>query len=302
MRRREFITLLGGAAAAWPLAARAQQRERMRRIGVLMNLAADDPEGQARLAAFLQSLQEAGWTVGHNAQIDIRWGAADAEQIRNQAIEMVARAPDVILASSPVVLVPLRDATRTIPIVFAAVSDPVAAGFVASLARPGGNATGFSVFEYGFSVKWLELLKELAPHVTRVAVLQELGNPGGLPQFAAIQAVAPSLRVEVSTLWMRDAAEIEQAVTAFARSPNGGLIATRTTGAIVHRDLIIFVLIVRLPKLQGNPRQTKSRYILSAHTDETLLLVDRVAPSVFGPPRELCFPHHSSGASLRTRR
>jgi len=250
--RRELLAALGGAAAAWPLAARAQQRERMRRIGVLMNLAADDPEGQARLAAFLQSLQEAGWTVGHNAQIDIRWGAADAEQIRNQAIEMVARAPDVILASSPLVLVPLRDATRTIPIVFAAVSDPVAAGFVASLARPGGNATGFTVFEYGFSVKWLELLKELAPHVTRVAVLQELGNPGGLPQFAAIQALAPSLRVEVSTLWMRDAAEIEQAVTAFARSPNGGLIATRTTGAIVHRDLIIKLAArYRLPAVYG---------------------------------------------------
>jgi putative ABC transport system substrate-binding protein len=250
--RREFLATLGGAAAAWPLAAGAQQRERMRRIGVLMNLAADDPEGQARLAAFLQSLQEAGWTVGHNAQIDIRWGAADAEQIRNQAIEMVARAPDVILASSPVVLVPLRDATRTIPIVFAAVSDPVAAGFVASLARPGGNATGFSVFEYGFSVKWLELLKELAPHVTRVAVLQELGSQGGLPQFAAIQALAPSLRVEVSTLWMRDAAEIEQAVTAFARSPNGGLIATRTTGAIIHRDLIIKLAArYRLPAVYG---------------------------------------------------
>jgi putative ABC transport system substrate-binding protein len=252
VNKREFITLLGGAAVSWPLTARAQQRERMRRIGVLMNLAADDPEGQARLAAFLQSLQEAGWTVGHNAQIDIRWGAADAEQIRNQAIEMVARAPDVILASSPLVLVPLRDATRTIPIVFAAVSDPVAAGFVASLARPGGNATGFTVFEYGFSVKWLELLKELAPHVTRVAVLQELGNPGGLPQFAAIQALAPSLRVEVSTLWMRDAAEIEQAVTAFARSPNGGLIATRTTGAIIHRDLIIKLAArYRLPAVYG---------------------------------------------------
>src|ERR1700730_16525612 len=162
MRRRDFITLLGGAAAAWPLAARAQQRERMRRIGVLMNLAADDPEGQARLAAFLQSLQEAGWTVGRNAQIDIRWGAGDTPQIRKQAVEMVALAPDVILASSPLVLAPLRDATRTIPIVFAAVSDPVAAGFVASLSRPGGNATGFTVFEWGFSVKWLELLQEVA--------------------------------------------------------------------------------------------------------------------------------------------
>jgi putative ABC transport system substrate-binding protein len=253
MRRRELITLLGGAAAMWPLAARAQQSPaRVRRIAVLMNLSADDPEGQARLAAFLQGLQEAGWAVGRNAQIDIRWGEADAKQIRNQAIDMVARAPDVILASSPLVLVPLRDATRTIPIVFAAVSDPVAAGFVASLARPGGNATGFTVFEYGFSVKWLELLKELAPHVTRVAVLQELGNPGGLPQFAAIQAVAPSLRVEVSTLWMRDDAEIEQAVTAFARSPNGGLIATRTTGAIVHRDLIIKLAARhRLPAVYG---------------------------------------------------
>jgi putative tryptophan/tyrosine transport system substrate-binding protein len=253
MKRRELITLLGGAAAMWPLAARAQESPaRVRRIAVLMNLSADDPEGQARLAAFLLGLQEAGWAVGRNAQIDIRWGEADAEQIRNQAIDMVARAPDVILASSPLVLVPLRDATRTIPIVFAAVSDPVAAGFVASLARPGGNATGFTVFEYGFSVKWLELLKELAPHVTRVAVLQELGNPGGLPQFAAIQAVAPSFRVEVSTLWMRDAAEIEQAVTAFARSPNGGLIATRTTGAIVHRDLIIKLAARhRLPAVYG---------------------------------------------------
>ena len=178
MKRRELITLLGGAAAMWPLAARAQQSPaRVRRIAVLMNLSANDPEGQARLAAFLQGLQEAGWAVGRNAQIDIGWGEADAEQIRNQAIDMVARAPDVILASSPLVLVPLRDATRTIPIVFAAVSDPVAAGFVASLARPGGNATGFSVFEYGFSVKWLELLKELAPHVTRVAVLQDPGIP-----------------------------------------------------------------------------------------------------------------------------
>ena len=301
LNRRKFITAVG-SAVAWPLAARAQQTDQVRRIGVLMSTAANDPEGQDRIAAFLHELQQLGWTDGRNLQIDYRRGAGDTDLTRRYAAELLALAPDVILASSPLVLVPLRDATRTIPIVFAAVSDPVAAGFVASLARPGGNATGFSVFEYGFSVKWLELLKELAPHVTRVAVLQELGNPGGLPQFAAVQAVAPSLRVEVSTLWMRDAAEIEQAVTAFARSPNGGLIATRTTGAIVHRDLIIFVLIVRLPKLQGNPRQTKSRYILSAHTDETLLLVDRVAPSVFGPPRELCFPHHSAGASLHTRR
>jgi ABC-type uncharacterized transport system substrate-binding protein len=191
MRRREFITLLGGAAA-WPTAARAQQRERMRRIGVLMNLAADDAEGQARLAGFLQGLQEAGWAVGRNAQIDIRWGGGDAGQMRKQVTEMAALAPDVILASSPQVVVPLRDATRTIPIVFVAVFDPVAFGFVESLARPGGNFTGFTSADYGTSAKWLELLKDIAPEVARVAVLYGPSNPGGLPMFTAIQVVAPS--------------------------------------------------------------------------------------------------------------
>ena len=224
MSRREFITLLGGAAA-WPIAARAQQGERMRRVGVLMNLAADDPEGQARLAAFLQSLQEAGWTVGHNAQIDIRWGAADAEQIRNQAIDMVARAPDVILASSPLVLVALRDATRTIPIVFAAVSDPVAAGFVASLARPGGNITGFASFEYAIGAKWLELLKEMAPSVTRAAVLRDSTLAAGIGQFAAIQAVGP-IGMELSVIDLKDVGAIERDIGEFARGSNSGLVVT----------------------------------------------------------------------------
>ena len=240
MKRREFITLLGGAAAAWPVAARAQQqRGRVRRIGVLMNLAADDPEGQLRLAALLQGLQEAGWTIGRNAQIDIRWGAGDAEQMRKQVAEMVALAPDVILASSPLVVVPLRDATRTIPIVFVAVVDPVASGFVESLARPGGNTTGFTSFDYSMSAKWLELLKDIAPQVARVAVLYGPRNPGGLPMFTAIQVVAPSLRVELSSAAVRDAGEIERAVAALARFPNGGLIVTRTTEVMAHGDLIV---------------------------------------------------------------
>jgi ABC-type uncharacterized transport system substrate-binding protein len=239
MKRREFITLLGGAAAAWPVAARAQQRERMRRIGVLMNLAPDDAEGQARLAAFLQGLQEAGWAVGRNAQIEIRWAGGNAEQMRRQVTEMVALAPDVILASSPQVVAPLRDATRTIPIVFVAVVDPVASGFVDSTARPGGNATGFGSADYSTSAKWLELLKEVAPGVTRVAVLYHPRNPGGLPMFTAIQVMAPMLRVELSAAAVRDAAEIERAVAALGRSPNAGLIVTRTTEVMAHHDLIV---------------------------------------------------------------
>jgi putative ABC transport system substrate-binding protein len=238
IRRRQFITLLGGAAA-WPMAARAQQGERIRRIGVLMNLDADDSEGQARLAAFLQGLQEAGWAVGRNARIDIRWGAGDPEQIRKYVREVVALTPDVILASTNEVMVPLRQATRNIPIVFAAVTDPVAAGLVESLARPGGNATGFTSADYGMSAKWLELLKDVAPHVARVAVLYDVGNPGGLPQFSAVQTIAPSLRVELTSIALSDAGEIERAVAAFAGSSNGGLVVTRLAEAIVHRDLII---------------------------------------------------------------
>jgi putative ABC transport system substrate-binding protein len=239
MRRREVIALLGGAAA-WPLAARAQQpSDRMRRIGVLMNSAPDDAEGQARLAAFLQGLQVAGWAIGRNAQIDIRWAGNNAEQMRRQVTEMVALAPDVILASSPQVLAPLRDATRTIPIVFVAIVDPVASGFVDSVARPGGNVTGFSSADYSTSAKWLELLKDIAPRIERVGVLYHARNPGGLPMFTAIQVAAPMLRVELSAAAVRDAPEIERAVAALAQSPNGGLIVTRTTEVMAHHDLIV---------------------------------------------------------------
>jgi putative ABC transport system substrate-binding protein len=243
MRRRAFISLLGGAAgaaAAWPLAARAQQPERMRRVGVLMNLTADDPEASARVTAFAQGLQQLGWTVGRNLRIDYRWGAGDADRARRYAAELIALAPDVIQASGTGPMAALHDATRTVPIVFAQVPDPVNAGFVDSLARPGGNATGFSVFEeYGSSGKWLELLKEIAPQVTRVAVLREPDIASGIGQLAVIQAAAPSFGVEVRPLGLRDADEIERAVTAFARSSNGGLIVTGSTLAGLHRDLII---------------------------------------------------------------
>jgi putative ABC transport system substrate-binding protein len=242
LSRRQFITLLGGAAA-WPLGARAQQPERMRRIGVLMNLPADDPEGQARIAAFHQGLQEWGWTIGRNARIDYR--ARDAERIRRDAAELVALAPDVILSSGTPSVATLQQATRSVPIVFTQVVDPVGSGFVESLARPGGNITGFSVFEYGISGKWLELLKEVAPlellkevapRVTRVAVLRDFA--AGLGQLGAIQSVASSFGVELSPIDVRDAGEIERAVTAFARFPNGGLIVTGSTPALVHRELI----------------------------------------------------------------
>src|SRR5262245_57076984 len=215
IRRREFIMLLG-VAAAWPLTARAQQPERVRRIGVLMNWAPTDAEGQARLAVFLQGLHEFGWIVGRNARIDIRWAAADAGDVRKYASELVASAPDAILASGGSVVGPLLQATRTVPIVFTQTPDPVGAGYVASLARPGGNATGFTSSEYGMSGKWLELLKEIAPHVSRAAVLRDAAVASGIAQFAVLQSMAPSLRVEVSPLDTRDAAEIERAVNAFA--------------------------------------------------------------------------------------
>jgi putative ABC transport system substrate-binding protein len=238
VRRREFIALLGGAAAAWPLAARAQQREKMRRIGVFMNLTPDDAEGQARLAAFLQGLQEAGWAVGRNVRIDLRWGGGDPESFRKRAAELVALAPDVVLASAIPAATPLLQVTRTVPIVFAQVVDPVGAGLVASLARPGGNATGFLTFEFGISGKWLELLKEIAPRVTRVAVLRDTGSSSGIGQLGAIQSAASSFGVELSMVGMSDAGEIERAVTAFARAANGGMIVTGSTPAIVHRELI----------------------------------------------------------------
>ena len=239
MRRREFIKLLGGAATAWPFAVRAQQAERMRRIGVLHTGVADDPIGQTRNAAFLQRLNELGWNEGRNVRVDVRWPAADANEIRRHVVELVALEPDVILAVGSATLGPLLQATRSIPIVFVIVPDPVGAGYVSSLARPGGNATGFINFEYGVGAKWLELLKEIAPSVTRAAVIRDPAISAGIGFFGAIQSVAPSLGLEVSTVNVRDAGEIEQAVTTFARSANGGLIITGSPLAVLHRRLII---------------------------------------------------------------
>ena len=239
MRRREFITLFGGAAAAWPLAARAQQAKQMRRIGVLLPATADDLEFQARLAAFVQALQQLGWTDGGNLRIDIRWGAGDAERMRRYAAELVALAPDAMLAAGGATVGPLLQATRTAPIVFTMTPDPVGAGFVESLARPGGNVTGFTNFEYGIGGKWLELLKEIAPRVTRAAFLRDPAIPAGIGQFGAIQAVAPSFGIELRPVDVRDASEIERAVSAFARSSNDGLIVSSNALALLHRNLIV---------------------------------------------------------------
>jgi ABC-type uncharacterized transport system substrate-binding protein len=239
MRRREFITLFGGAAAAWPLAARAQQGERMRRIGVIMSNAPDDPEGQARVVTFLQGLQQSGWTDGRNVRIEYRWATGDPDRFRRYAAELVAIAPDVILVTGSAAVGQLLQVTRSVPIVFVAVPDAVGAGFVENLARPGGNATGFIGFEYGLSGKWLELLKEIAPGVTRAAVLRDPAITAGIGQFGAIQAVAPSVGIQVSPAGVSGADEIERAVTAFARGSNGGLIVTGSALAVVHRDLIV---------------------------------------------------------------
>jgi len=239
MRRREFITVLGGATAAWPLVTGAQQPERVRRIGILLATTADDAEFQAWVGAFLQALALLGWTIGRNVRIDTRWATANAVEIRRHAAELAALAPDVILAHGASTVGPLLQATRTVPIVSPVFGDPVGAGFVDSLARPGGNVTGFVVFEYGMAVKWLELLKETVPSVTRAAVLRDPSQGSGTSQFAAIQAVAPSLRVEVNPLNLRDPAEIERAVAAFARSPNGGLIVTAGATSIRDRGLIV---------------------------------------------------------------
>jgi putative tryptophan/tyrosine transport system substrate-binding protein len=237
MKRREFITLLGGAAA-WPLAARAQP-ERVRRIGVLMHLSENDPEAQARIRALLGGLQQLGWIEGRNLRIDYRYGAADVDRARRYAAELIALAPDVIQASGTGPMAALREATRTVPIVFAQVPDPINAGFVDSLARPGGNATGFSVFEeYGSSGKWLELLKEIAPQVTRVAVLRDPTIASGIGQTGAIQSVAPSLGVQVSPIGVRDASEIERAIATFGHGANGALIVLGAPLAILQRDLI----------------------------------------------------------------
>ena len=238
MRRREFIQAIAASACVWPRAAHAQQPARMRRIGVLMGLAADDPESQARLAAFAQGLQQAGWTVGQNIRVDYRFGAGNPDTLRKQAAEFVAMNPEVVMAHSSAAVAPLLQESRTIPIVFTLVADPVGAGYVASLARPGGNVTGFTNFEYSIGGKWLELLKEMAPNVTRVAVLRESFVSSGPGQFGAIQAVAQAHNVELRPIDVRDPAAIERDINAFAQEPNGGLIVTGSPAATVHRELI----------------------------------------------------------------
>jgi len=237
-RRREFLTLLGGAAA-WPLTARAQQREPMRRVGVLMTLSADDVIGQTRVAALLQGLQQAGWEVGRNLRIELRSSGANPEDIRKQAGELVALAPDVIVANGSAAAGPLLEATRSVPIVFAIVPDPVGAGYVDSLARPGGNATGFTSFEYGIGGKWLELLKEIGPGLTQAAVIRDPAISAGLGQWGAIQSAAPSLGLEVIPVNVRDANEIERGIAAFARKSNGGLVVSGSARVVAHRNLVI---------------------------------------------------------------
>ncbi|MGB6912745.1 MAG: ABC transporter substrate-binding protein [Pseudolabrys sp.] len=240
MRRREFIKVIGGSAAAWPLIARAQQSEPMRRIGMLMNRAADSAEGQARVAAFTQSLHQLGWTDGRNVRIDIRWGEDKIDLERKYAAELIALGPEIVFASGTLSVIALQGTSRTLPIVFVGVTDPVGASLVDSLARPGGNATGFMIYEYSFGGKRLELLKQIAPGVTHVAVLRDPSNPAGGAEFAAIQALAQSLKLDVSPVdTRRDAGEIERAITTFARTANGGLIVTPNASVSVHRDLIV---------------------------------------------------------------
>jgi putative ABC transport system substrate-binding protein len=244
LKRRQFISLLGGAAAGWPLAACAQQPERLRRIGVLMNRAADNPEGQDRLAAFHQGLQELGWNVGRNVRVETRWSADNADQSAKYAAELLALRPDalrpdIILASGTLAVMALQHISRTLPIVFAAVGDPVGAGIVDTLAHPGGNASGFMMYEYNLNAKYLELLKEIAPRVTRVAIIRNAANPGGMAAFGALQNAAQSLGVQASPINVRDAREIERSIEAFARSPNGGLVVTQTASATIYRHVII---------------------------------------------------------------
>jgi putative ABC transport system substrate-binding protein len=239
MRRRDFIGVVASSAITWPFAARAQQSKPMRRVGVLMPYGANDPQAQNRNAAFLQGLQQFGWTVGQNVQIDYRWSAGREDDTSKYAAELVALAPDVIFVSGSAGVEPLRRATRTVPIVFVLVPDPVGAGFIDSLARPGGNITGFTQFDYSIAAKWLALLKEIAPNTTRAAVLRDPAITAGIGQWATIQSVSSSIGIEVDPISLINAAEMESAVTAFARSPNGGLIATGSALTVVRRDLII---------------------------------------------------------------
>jgi putative tryptophan/tyrosine transport system substrate-binding protein len=258
MQRRDFVTLLGGAVATWPLAAHAQQPERVRRISVLMAGVADDPELKARIATFQQELRELGWTDGRNVRFDYRWAAGNPDRIRSYAAELVALAPDVILTEASSTVGVLLQATRAVPIVFATVADPVGAGYVDSLARPGGNVTGFLLFEYGIAGKWLALLKQIAPALTRAAVIRDPAISAGIGQWAVIQAIAPSMGVELSLVNMRDADEIERDITALAHSLNGGLIVTASPLATQHRDLII-----RLAADQKLPAVYYERYFVT---------------------------------------
>ena len=239
MRRRDFIKGIVGSATAWPLSTRAQQPGQMRRIAVLMNVAASDPEGQPAVAAFQQALQQLGWSDGRNVRFDIRWGENDVDRDRKFAAELVALSPDVILASGTLSVTALQRVTHTLPIVFVRVSDPVGAGVVDTLARPSGNVTGFMNFEYSLSGKWLELLKQIVPRLTYAAVLRDAANPAGTAQFGAIRTTASSLGIDVSPIGIRDADEIERGVANFARSPNGGLIVTPSAGVSVHHALIV---------------------------------------------------------------
>jgi putative ABC transport system substrate-binding protein len=282
MRRRDFITLLGGAAAVWPLAARAQQGTRMRRIGVFMPGVADDPEGQARNAAFLQRLGELGWIVGRNVRIDYRWGV-DLEHYHVIAAALIALSPDVILALGYSIVSALQKATRSVPIVFAGVTDPVGGGLVASLARPGGNTTGFITSEFGFAGKWLELLKEIAPRVTRVVVLRDPAVASQIALFGSIQSVAPSLGVELRPIDTRDPSEMERAVAVFAGEPNGGLIASTGAGVMLHRERIVALAARhRLPAVYAYRSHVMSGGLMSYASDRVELIrraagyVDRI--------------------------
>ena len=291
MRRRDFIKVIAGSATSWPLEARAQQPERMRRVGILMPLTVDDPYDQTRLAAFLQGLGGAGWNVGQNLRIDTRWGG-DVERIRRSAMELVALTPDVILSIGTNAAVALQQATRTVPVVFTAVTDPAGAGLVESLAQPGGNMTGFTFFGFGTSAKWLELLKEIAPRVTRAAILRDT-SPSGIGSYGAIQGVAPSLGVDTSPIGAQSANEIERAITTFAHSSNGGLIVVTNATTIVNRQLIISLAAkLHLPAVYGYPLFVTT--VVSSATDRTASM-SAAAPQVM--------PIASSGArSQRTFR